>query len=159
MAETAYCEIERLKRSLPNNLFETSSLIDETGLEEMCAQIAGRMDTRFVANGHDVPLDSDYIDSILEYPERGGDGSAPGSRIMETVVLANIYGTRQLVFSALATDDDEASQLAEMNGDLYDQAMSDIISALSPRKAGIGPIGIGTRGRQPIVRLKDAALW
>ena len=154
-----YCDKDRLIASMPNNFFDTTSLVDEAQLLDYCKLIAGRMDTKFLSHGHETPLTDDYIDDLLDWPTRGGGGAAPGDKIMESVVLANIYGTRQLVYSAIATSDEEESQLSEMNGQLFMDTMNEIIEALSPRNTGIGPVGINTRGRQPIIKIKDEALW
>lgn len=156
VAPSPYCDVERLKESMPNNLFVGSSLVTEIALGEFCEQIAGKMDTMFLAHSHEVPLTDDYIDDLLDWPTRGGGGDPPGDRIMRAVQLANIYGVRQLVYSALATDDDEESRLAEMNGDLYTSTMNDIIAALSGQQSrGV----TRTRRRDPIVRLRDEGLW
>lgn len=153
-----YCELAYLKQNMPNNLFERGSLIDDDTLEKICAQVSARMDTRFLTAGHEVPLDDDYIDDLLRWPMVGGGGDPPGPKIIDTVRLANIYGVRQMVYSTIATDDDEESHMASMNEGLFETTMDDILKALAGDQTS-GVSNIGSRGRQPIVRLRDSGLW
>ena len=156
-----YCEVEQLEKSLPNNFFDSTSLIDSDELERLCGQISAGMDTKFLAAGHVIPLDADYVNELLAAASRGGGGDPPGPKVMEAVNLAAMYGTRQLVFSTLATDDDEASQLASMNGELFDVTMTDILKALSGEQVkGATSYGSASGGRrEPIIKLRDSGLW
>lgn len=149
-----YCDIALLKKSMPNIPFDgsLSSLVTETDLQRWCDRIASQMDTKFAGRNIDIPITEDQIISIV------GDEDA-GTKVYDTIILANVYGTRQVVYTTLATDDGEESEMAKMNKDLFDEAMDDILRALGGARLTSSRGTSSGRERDPIVKLRDGGLW
>lgn len=149
-----YCDIELVKKSMPNECFGDgpTSLMSEADLRKWCDRIASQMDTKFLASNLNVPLTEDQVIAIT------GDEEG-GAKVYDTIILANIYGTRELVYTTLATSDEEASEMAKQNKDLFEEAMNDIMRVFGGRNTIASGYSSAARAREPIIRLRDQQLW